>query len=124
MHGAAKFFQKPTAEKPEAGVKREHGDMNVPIREILKAESKALWLSTEEQTEAEKAYKHHVKRLKKSLKLWMRANGIKDINEADERCLFEFLSAVLYEDLKASYDPRKVVTTSMITNAFNCYSSS
>ena len=73
------------------------------------------------------------KKLLNSVSVWTGCKELKNsdrielkykVNEMDEKDLFFLLGNVFYNDLKASYESNRILTNSVQSNKFNCYSSS
>lgn len=95
----------------------------IPINEIFCSEFEALNISKDIQKEIRDKYDKYVNGLANSVKVWLDANKIEDINKADERELFEYLLDVFHKDFSTTYKEGITLTTSIQNNVFNCYSS-
>jgi len=100
------------------------GTIQVPIDAIFEIEFKALQIPSSDQKEIKRDYEQYVKGLEDSVKVWLEANNISNIRNADEQELFKYLSAVFYKDFEAAAENRKMLAIAIKDNKFNCYSSS
>ncbi len=109
---------------PVGGVKPRGAHLQVPVDEIFKIEFAALQYDKKRQEKIRDMYEQYAAGLANSIKEWLDANKIGDIKNADERELFGFISEVFRKDFKASITYERVLSTSIESNIFNCYSSS
>ncbi len=105
----------------------------VPITEIFKLEFKTLGINQQLGEQIREVYEQYVYKLMNSVSVWTGCKELKNsdrielkykVNEMDEKDLFFLLGNVFYNDLKASYESNRILTNSVQSNKFNCYSSS
>lgn len=107
-------------------------NLSVPIDAIFKVEFNALETGAEHQTKIRKAYEHYVSGMMNAVSVWLSLGNASKadpkklaeaVRSADERELLSFLSEVFHKDFNASFEDRRLLSTSIEDNVFNCYSS-
>lgn len=105
----------------------------VPTTEIFKLEFKILGINQHLGEQIRGVYEQYVYKLMNSVSVWTGCKELKNsdrvelkykVNEMDEKDLFFLLGYVFYNDFKASYESNRILTNSVQSNKFNCYSSS
>ncbi len=116
--------------RSEGSVEREkniklilRSDNTIPINKIFCSEFDALNIPKNVQKEIRNKYNKYVNGIANSIKVWLNANKIENIDKTDEKELFEYLLDVFHKDFSTSYKENITLTASIQNNEFNCYSS-
>ena len=91
-----------------------------PVAEILRTEFSVLGTSSEHQRRICERYDNYVQSIVECVK----SEWPEGISKVPERELFTFLADVFHSNFKASYSGEKLLSTSVLSNEFNCYSAS